>query len=302
MGFVKSILQLVRFNNLIFIALTQYLVYIFIVTPNVFFQKGKLYLLDGYSLVFLIFSTILIAAAGYIINDYFDLRIDRVNKPKKIVIDKIITRKTALILHILLNVFAIILCFIVAKNINLKLFFLQLSSIFLLLVYSTTFKRKLIIGNLIIAFLAAMSIATILFYEPYFNVLDTKNYTVKMAWLFIVFSFLITWIREIIKDLEDMKGDAVENSSTLPLHFGILKTKKIIFILLILLEILICVTSIYFFKTNIFFSIYLFIALFLPIIVLFFIVKKSNVSIEFNLASKYIKWITLFGILGIILI
>ena len=157
MGYLKSILQLVRFNNLIFIALTQYLVYVFIVVPNVIFQKGTLYLMTGNSLFFLIFSTILIAAAGYIINDYFDLRIDYINKPNKIVIDKIISRKTAILLHISLNLVAIICCVLVVKNINFKLIFLQFISIFLLIVYSIIFKKKLIVGNLIIALLATMN-------------------------------------------------------------------------------------------------------------------------------------------------
>ena len=135
MGYLKSILQLVRFNNLIFIALTQYLVYVFIVVPNVIFQKVKLYLLEGNALVLLIFSTILIAAAGYIINDYFDLRIDHINKPNKIVIDKIITRKSAILLHITLNLFALVFAYMVAKHIDLKLIILQFISIFLLLYF-----------------------------------------------------------------------------------------------------------------------------------------------------------------------
>ena len=123
-----------------------------------------------------------------------------------------------------------------------------------------------------------------------------------MSWLFMVFSFLITWIREIIKDLEDIKGDAVENSNTLPLHFGILITKNIIFTLIILLEFLICFAAIYFFNSNIVFSIYLVLGLFFPLIYLFVKVRNSNVSQDFHASSSFVKWITLIGILAIILI
>ena len=107
MKLVTAFLRLVRWPNLVFIVVTQLLFYYCIILP--FNRIGGVFFFDTRSLVLLILSSVLIAAAGYIINDYFDLNIDRVNKPEKLVVEKIIKRRWAIVWHILLSVTGILL-------------------------------------------------------------------------------------------------------------------------------------------------------------------------------------------------
>ena len=165
MSFLFHFIRLIRFPNLVIIALTQYAIRFGIILP--FLEQGDLSLfLDEMLFAALVIATVLIAAAGYIINDYFDVKLDIVNKPKQLIIGKHITRRQAMFLHTLLNLIGIGLAFYVAIAIQHPMLILfQIISAALLWFYSVNFKKQILIGNLIIAALTALVPFTAGYYE-----------------------------------------------------------------------------------------------------------------------------------------
>ena len=157
MKLILAFLRLVRSLNLFFIVLTQALYY-YCILPFAFRNVGYLpkLILRPDLFWLLCLASLLIAAAGYIINDYFDLNIDQVNKPEKLVVDTIIKRRWAILWHWLLSFIGIIISFYISWKLNNWVIGLANSGcVFLLMLYSTTFKKKLLIGNLIISVLTA---------------------------------------------------------------------------------------------------------------------------------------------------
>ncbi|RYZ49567.1 MAG: ubiquinone biosynthesis protein UbiA, partial [Chitinophagaceae bacterium] len=223
MNVVSAFFRLVRWPNLVFIALTQALFYFCIYLP-LFRQPetGKM--------ILLILASVFIAAAGYIINDYFDLNIDLVNKPTKNVVDKVIHRRWAIIWHLVLSVVGVLLT---ALAVRLEYWYLVLANIVcvaLLWFYSTSFKRQLLIGNIVISLLTAWTILVFFFaFNHPSNAFNTSNeLSVKffrLAFLYSGFAFIISLIREAIKDIEDMEGDARYGCRTLPIVTGVRTTK-----------------------------------------------------------------------------
>ncbi|GAC1429421.1 MAG: hypothetical protein NVSMB7_06050 [Chitinophagaceae bacterium] len=161
-------------------------------------------------------ASVLIAAAGYIINDYFDLDIDQVNKPGNIIIQKFIKRRWAIFWHLGLSFAGVLLTFIISWKIgNWVIGPVNLLSVFLLLFYSTTFKKKFLIGNIIISLLTAWVVFVLYISEldlvtftqqPMYHAAMTRVF--KLAVLYGGFAFVISLVREAINDMEDIKGDA----------------------------------------------------------------------------------------------
>lgn len=292
-----AVLNLIRWRNLLLIALTQILVYFFIVAPG-----SENLFLSYFDLSILICTTLLIAAAGYLINDYFDVRIDQINKPHKVIIGKKLSRKSAVVYHVLANLLALVLCFFVARKTNLFFITIQVISILLLLEYSLSFKRKLLIGNFIIACLTALSILCIGVYENNFISFSLATPYHYFFWLYLSFAFVITFIRELIKDIEDLPGDSKENCNTMPIRYGIRKTKWLIYFLFALLFLLILIFIVLQWKAKLWLCIYLFGLVFIPSL---FLIKKIHshvLSSQFSALSQQIKWLSLLGILSIFLI
>lgn len=208
--------RLIRYPNLIIIVLTQYMTRIFLIGPKEnwleFIKDPKLFLLS--------LSTVFIAAAGYIINDYFDVKIDLVNKPKEVIIGKLIKRRWAIILHQTLNFTGILIGFLL----SLKIFLLNLFAVSFLWFYSERFKRQAFIGNILVAFLTALSLIVI---AVYYQQNQSKVY------FYALFAFSISLIREIIKDIEDIRGDLKHNCRTLPIIWGIRKTKMLLYLFIL---------------------------------------------------------------------
>ncbi len=298
----KAVFTLVRLPNLVFILLTQWLAHYFIVAPALLRQLGSP-VLDSMLLSLLCLSTVLIAAAGYMINDYFDIGIDAINKPHKVTIEKFFKRRTVIIWHITLNLFALLMAgYIAYYYVQFRVIGIQLLCILLLLFYSTTFKRKLIIGNISIALLTSLTLLTVALYEPSFELSNTGFKHAKLLWMYVLFSFIITLIREIIKDIEDVKGDTAQHCETIPLVWGIDTAKTIVYCLFGLLLILLLITCIYFYRFNTGLVFYLAIAVFAPVGYIFFQTRKAITSVDFHRLSTYIKLVTLLGILSMTLI
>lgn len=173
-------------------------------------------------------SSVLIAAAGYIINDYFDLHIDRVNKPDKIVVEKIIKRRWAIIWHWILSGLGVAIGFYLSWKLrNIFIGPSNLACVLLLWFYSTTFKKKLLLGNILISFLTAWVILVLYlcefrihrFVNPDFHAALSRVY--KFAILYASFAFIISLVREVVKDMEDLDGDARYGRHTMPVVWGI---------------------------------------------------------------------------------
>ncbi len=292
-------LILVRIPNLLIIMLSQILVRYCLILPafkTEYFITGIFpnYLSDlNFSL--LVFSTILITAAGYIINDYFDIHIDEVNKPGINIIGKNISKKYARNLFYGMSALGIILGFYVAIKISKPAMgLLPLFSTVSLWMYSSFYKRRLFSGNIIVSILCALSILIVGLYEPEFY----KNF-IYLIW-FAVPAFILTFIRELIKDMEDIDGDELSQCKTAPIVLGIKKTKIIVIILIAALAFYISFVLYTYFYSNTVLNFWYLIGLFLiPLIALIYLIKSASEKKDYYYASLYSKIIMLGGIFSI---
>ncbi len=307
MKLIPAFLKLIRYPNLLFIFLTQYLLQYAVVIP-VFHRYRLVPTLSDAEFFFLSLSTVFIAAAGNIINDYFDVNIDLVNKPGKVVIDRVIGRRTAIAWHILLNAVGIFLGFEIALKIGYPLLgFTQLVCAGLLWFYSTAYKRQLIIGNVVISFLTALSVLIVGFYEPKLykeiNPLNARAVylLLRIILLYGAFAFLISMIRELVKDLEDIKGDNRQGCRTLPIVYGINASKDITFVFIGILIALILFVQVKMVMMHWFMSTgYLLFLVQIPLIWMGIRLRKAVKPKAFHRVSSLLKWIMLAGILSML--
>jgi 4-hydroxybenzoate polyprenyltransferase len=304
--YINAFLRLVRWQNLIIIAVTQYLVRYCILAPILKFGDLSLQL-NGFCFFLLVLSTVLIAAAGYVINDYFDRKTDLVNKPDAVIVGKKIKIRYAMALHIIFNIVGIGTGFYLSIRIGeplLGLIFVTVSG--LLWFYSTTYKRQLLIGNIIVALLTALvPLIVFLFEYPLLKSSYNGLFTVfgsiikyLTAWIlgYSGFAFLLTLAREIIKDAEDFEGDHAYGNQTIPIVVGTTYTKGIIVILLIIT--LITVFYIYFtYLTNRFTLYFICIMLVIPLIYDVYKVIRADTKKDYNVASLITKIIMINGLL-----
>jgi 4-hydroxybenzoate polyprenyltransferase len=306
---VTAFFRLIRWPNLLFIALTQSLFYFCILIPS-FYQGHPVLenILKPREFVLLSLSSVLIAAAGYIINDYFDLNIDRVNKPGKVVVEKIIKRRWAIIWHLALSGLGIIIGFYLSWK--LRNIFIGPSNtvcVLILWFYSTTFKKKLLIGNVLISLLTAWVIGVLYlcefrlhrFVNPEFHSALSRIY--KFTVVYASFAFIISLVREVVKDMEDMEGDAKYGRRTMPLVWGLNAAKFFCAIWLTILVAALIFIQFYVLQykwwlTIIFTS-------FLVIFPILLVLKKLSGAREpsqFHQLSQIIKSIMMMGILSMI--
>ena len=205
---LSALFRLTRFWNLVIIAIAQYFAAAFLLHLNFsVFSDWQLFVLS--------LSTVLIAAAGYIINDYYDIKIDLINKPDRVVIGKSITRRYAILFHTFISSIGILLGFVAGWKIGA----INFLCVFLLWLYSNNLKRQPFIGNLAVAVLTGLSIDMI-------NLLYNLHNTLII--IYSLFAFFMTLVREIVKDMEDMKGDTTFGCRTLPIVGGIRRTKNLL--------------------------------------------------------------------------
>ena len=209
--FARDVIKLTRAWNLIIVIFTQaWTIYFLIPGPTEHSIQLNL------DVIFLIIGTTFIAAAGYANNDYYDVKIDFVNKPEKVVVGKYIKRRYVMLLHGLFSIVGIFLGLLVSVEIAV----VNILAALLLWLYSNRLKRLPLIGNITVSLLAGMTVLTVgIYYSVYSSPII----------LFSVFAFFYTLIREIIKDIQDMKGDEIFGCKTLPILIGIRKTKLVIY-------------------------------------------------------------------------
>jgi 4-hydroxybenzoate polyprenyltransferase len=292
------------------IALTQILLRYFIL-QKVLNQSGIHLELNGALFYLVVLSTVLIAAAGYIINDYFDMKTDLINHPDTVVVGKIIKRRLAIILHITFTFLGIVIGMYAAlKTGYLRLAIFHIVAATLLWFYSTHFKKQLLVGNLVVSILTA-SVAFMPFvYEmglmqkihPGFALMhkDIVLSCFKITFIYSLFAFITSLAREIIKDMEDHKGDEATGGQTMPIVWGIPASKLNVFFLIVITVILllfVIYNSFKFYRIIISQNnIYIMIALVIPLIILALMTLKAKESKHFKNASLLLKFIMLMGL------
>lgn len=310
---LKAFFILIRLKNLIIIALTQYLIRYAIIEPMISLSSFELQL-SHFNFFLMSLATVLIAAGGYIINDYFDTRIDRVNRPDLVVIDTYIKRRVAMGAHVVASIAGIVIGFYVALQAGVyQLGFIYAISSGMLWFYSTDFKRQLLVGNLVISFLTALvPIMVPLFEIPLLNqeygeILLEANadftFLLRFVGAYSLFAFISSLIREIIKDMEDVNGDTSFGRTTIPIAFGIEKSKSVIIALSLILIIGLAYIQRLQLEANdfVFFS-YILIAIQLPMAYLIIKLRRAKEQSEFAFISRIVKLIMLAGILSSVLV
>ncbi|MBA3648425.1 MAG: geranylgeranylglycerol-phosphate geranylgeranyltransferase [Chitinophagales bacterium] len=304
---IISFLRLIRYVNLLYIALSQYLVQYTIIVP-ILAQANAVPTLNPFTFFLFVFSTVLIAAAGYIINDYFDVRIDVINKPERIFIDRTIRRRTAMVLHQLFTGVGVLLSLYAAHRAhNVKLGFIHATIAGLLWFYSTSYKRRMLIGNIMISLLTAMVILIVVLYErqlfyPESPAINAAAYSIFIIiFFYFLFAFLISMIRELVKDMEDVKGDEYYGCRTLPIAIGIKKTKLVVFGIAALILSFLIYLQLRQVRGGDFISVLnIFTTLEVPIGIACYLLYKADSKKQYSLVSSVIKLIMLMGILTMV--
>ncbi len=297
-------LLLVRWNNLFILLLTQLLVWFCVLLPLQKWTDEPL-LLNGLNFTFLCLSTLLIAAAGYIINDYFDIKIDAINRPEKVILERNIHRRAAIVYHSLCNIVGIGLAAIIAhKAGKIHWISVQVFCTLLLFLYSSHFKRMFVIGNVIVAFLTAFTIFTLFVYEPMLwhflfepaimrKGIEILPNPIWMLGIYTCFAFVLTWMREVVKDMEDHIGDAAEGCVTMPIKLGLKSTAIFVQVLSLLAIVPLLLAS---FKVQGILALYSFFALAIPLIIWVFYLPKKATTQHYSMMSRYLKLIMILGV------
>lgn len=239
-------IRLIRPVNLLVIILTMYGIRVFFIpylSEDVLLKRSHPNETLDYFL--LVFSTVLIAAAGNIINDYFDVKADRINKPEKLIIGKYIKPRWAIVSHWILNFVAFsIACYLTWAYETFWYVFIHLLSINILWFYSMYFKRRFLIGNLFIAALTGLvpllcGIHFLGLTTPFQSANFMSDFKEGANWIsqlnlkifFIValafFASCLNLVREIVKDMEDVEGDLLLKAKTIPIVLGMNRAKWI---------------------------------------------------------------------------
>src|SRR5690606_29038424 len=262
--------------------------------------------LNTLGIILLIIATVCIAAAGNIINDINDIETDSINKPNKIIVGKSISEKTAYNLFIIFNVIGVGVGYYLSNAVGRSGFFSLFVIISILLyVYSTYLKQLFLIGNVVISVLVALSIVIVVIFELIPNI-TKQNQTLQLLYFktilnYAFIAFILNFIREIVKDVEDVEGDAKTGMHTLPIVIGKTKTKYVILGLSLLTLFFIgyyVVNSLY---QNQIAVIYFLIFIIAPLLYLNIKIIGAQTKIHYTHISNILKWIMLFGMLSLLL-
>jgi 4-hydroxybenzoate polyprenyltransferase len=304
---ITAFFRLIRWPNLLFIVLTQMLFRYFIL-PFVYQNGHEGYesiKLSGYLFFLLVAASVVIAAAGYIINDYFDVNIDLVNKKSKVIIGIFIKRRSAILLHALLSLTGLGLSAYVGYELNnYYIPFFNLVAIFVLWFYSTTFKKKLLIGNILISLLTAWVILVLTVAEYRFRISPADfiwQRLLKLSFLYAGFAFIISLIREVIKDIEDIAGDLRYGCTTMPIIWGLPVSKVFVGVWIVVLTGVLAAIQIYVIQLGWWISaLYSLIAIIIPLLWVLRKLYVANTTAQFHQLSSVVKLIMLAGILSMI--
>jgi len=307
MNLVGAFIKMIRLPNLFFIVLTQILFHVSVL-DKILFPIGMRPVIDGWDFLLLSTASVLIAAAGYIINDYFDINIDQVNKPKGNVVDTVVSRRWAMAWHFILSGFGLLLSAFISWRTGLWYILLgNFGCVLLLFGYSVSLKRKLLIGNIVIALLTAWVILVICFSQigmPFRGIPEVNeesNKIIRIGILYAAFAFISTVIREAIKDIEDMQGDAKYGCRTMPIVWGVNATKVYVAVWLVVILALLVVLQVYVFRFGWWVAMaYSVVFIIAPFVFIFLRLFKAATQKDYHQLSNWTKLVMLSGLLSMI--
>lgn len=300
---MKNFLKLIRYQNLLMLALMQ-LVFHFVFFKN---QPELELALSDVQFVLLVIASICIAAGGYVINNIMDQETDDFSKPENVIVGKHISEGMAYNIYVAFNIIGVGIGFYLSNIIQKPMF----SAVFIIVagtlyMYATSLKQNLLIGNIIVALLLSFSVIIIGIFDLY--PITHEGNQLQMATLFSIlldyalFAFMINFIREIVKDIEDMDGDYNSGMSTLPILLGKERTAKIAFGLTFIPIALL----IYYMNENLMEVqlVIFYLLLFVLAPLLYFLIKIWNAKSkkDFKHLSLILKLVLFFGILSVVAI
>ncbi|RMZ49780.1 prenyltransferase [Flavobacteriaceae bacterium PRS1] len=294
-------LNLIRWKNLLLIAFVQVLIKYALFDP---FNIDVT--LNGFGFSLLVIASLCIAAAGNIINDIYDIDTDLINKLEKVIVSKSISETKAFNLFLALTIIGVCIGFYLSNLIDKTGFsalFIFTSA--LLYVYTTSLKQTLLIGNIVVSVLVALSIIIVGLFDLIPAITSENQQTqltiFKILINYALFAFMINLLREIIKDIEDFEGDTKANMRTLPIVIGKNKAKTVLFVLsfIPLLAIVYYVIT-FLYKQQIAVGYFL---LFVVAPLLYFSIKilSANTQKKLHHLSNVLKLILFFGVLSLLL-
>lgn len=299
MKVLMSYIRLVRPFNLIIIAFTLYMIrWVLFYPPKSNSPVSEL----AYALFS--FSFICMAAGGYIINDYYDIEIDKINKPGKVIIGDKISVRSALLAYWAISIAGIIggvsISYLARVPLLGLLFVFYLVALWF---YSYKLKSTFLLGNLLIGICIALvplggaciELCASNGSATFSN--DEKAFVGKLIFGIAVFAFLSTLIREIVKDVEDMEGDAIAGCRTMPVVVGVTKTKWIIFSLLVIVNILLGYAQYQVMDLGIYPLLYFLVFIQVPLVVIMYRLFKAKIATDYHTVSNWLKVLMLTGIM-----
>jgi len=303
---MSAFFRLIRIQNLFFIALIQYLMSKVVLLPIL--QAYGFESTNENMLILLILASVFIAAAGYMLNDYFDVKIDVINKPERQIVGKNFSRHSVMLMHQILTGIGVLCGLLLAyfaRSMTLAFIFIVVPG--LLWFYSASYKRQFLIGNLVVAFVAALSIlivgiSQLAFLSKTYGdlIYQTPIPGEIYGWIgcFAIFAFITTLIREIIKDIQDEKGDREMECRTIVIKLGVKNTKLILYFLILLTISLLLLFNHFFINFEGTLSVrYILFGLVLPLIILGYFIFTAKNSVDYKNASNLSKVIMLIGVL-----
>lgn len=300
---MKNYLLLTRPINLLFIILMMILFRYAFILPKFYFIYNFVPALNQFECVLLIITTVLTAASGYIINDIYDSDIDNINKPTKTIIENVIKVDDAYSFYKLICFIAIL--FTIALTIlskNIKLAMVPVITLVTLNFYAQYFKKKFLIGNLIIATFSSLVLLLPAIYEstiPSQNaiILQIQSGIFCAAICYATFAFLTTFLREIVKDMQDIEGDKMYGCKNIPIQLGFRYTKIINSIIILLIALFVFSFTIFFKKMEMNYTIkYIHIFLLAPLVILLILNWWAKQKQHFGILSNAIKIYMLIGV------
>jgi len=305
MNKLTSFLKLIRIQNLLMIALLMYFIRYFLVMPAYRVEFLDLQT-DSFTFLLFVLGYILLTAGGYCINDYYDIGMDEINKPGKTILRNELPLSYGRNMYFLLTGAGVIVSLWAILRINApKLIFVLAIVALLYWFYTTKYKREFLTGNIAVALLAAIAVGLPWLYEffasIYKGVLPFANlkFITNIVLAYAAFAFVLTFIREIIKDIADMEGDKEFECKSIPLVLGIPKTHIILYVLQFILLIGIALAAWYFFSKS-----YIYMLSFTAVLIILMIyfsskLMKANEKKDYLHLSDLLKVIFLAGIISI---
>jgi len=302
-------MTLVRVRNLVFIALTQVLFHFCILRPQLSDHPGAVSSLGIAELMILVAASVLIAAGGYVINDYFDRDIDSVNRPQKAVLGSRIGRRWGIFWHLVLSLAGLLLSLLLTlRTGNWLVFLFNGLAVLLLWVYSTSFKKQALIGNIVISLLTAWVVLVLYVGEAGLTLHrlsgPQRGYIMsvyKIAILYGAFAFIASVIREVVKDLEDMPGDARYGCRTMPIVWGVRVSKVFVSVWMIVLFFALFALAVYSVMLQWWmFALFIAIAVMWPLGFSFQLLLKASGTPDYARLSRLVKWVMFNGIMSML--